>query len=100
MPPDPEEDVMDHTTFDTLTRRASTLSLVAGFASPLAAGAKTKAKKKLKKKQRQKCQAQVGRCELFLAAACDGDPECLATRPPCCTLLAACDFPAFLTCLV
>jgi hypothetical protein len=91
---------MDHATFDSVTRRASMFSLAAALASPLAAGAQNTAKKKLKKKQRQKCQAQVGRCETFLTADCKGDPACLATRPPCCTLLDTCAFTAFLACLV
>lgn len=90
---------MDHATVDSVTRRASMFSLAAALASPLAAGAKTTAKK-FRKKQRQKCQAQVARCETFLTADCKGDPACLATRPPCCTLLDTCDFPAFLACLV
>lgn len=102
---------MDDVAFDTVTRRASLLSLgatglAAAFAGPLAAGAKNKAKKKLRKKQLQKCQAQVGQCDAIFTTNCEASSEnpdelqeCLDTFLPCCALFSTCGFNAWRACL-
>jgi hypothetical protein len=89
---------MTQQTFDTLTRRASMLTLGAGLAAlagPLAASAKNKSGKKARKK----CKKQVGQCRDAITEQCSGNPDCADPQLPCCDSLGSCNFQGFVDCL-
>jgi hypothetical protein len=99
---------VDPSFFDTLTRRASLLTLgSAGVAAALGIPTVTSAKKKHGKgKNKGKsgdpnalCKKQVGQCTDFFEAACQGNPDCLATVDRCCPTLGSCDLAGFFECV-
>jgi hypothetical protein len=97
---------MDSRTFDTLTRRARSAgnrraslkalgaaTLVAAFATPLAAEAGT-----CGKKVKKRCQQLKAQCIASVEGFCESE-GCLAKRLPCCDSMATCNASAALDCL-
>jgi hypothetical protein len=82
--------------FDTITRRASLISLGAVGLATFAADAKKK--KSASKKAKQKCQKQAGQCMATFASLTD-DPSALAQVKGCCALAGNCDIVGFYYCL-
>jgi hypothetical protein len=110
---------MSESTFDAFSRRAGEAisrrgSLVTLGGAALAAlvampdmgvaGKSSKNKNKNNKRKQKKqtlklCQQQVGECQTFMNAACQGD-ACGVIVAVCCPLLGTCQNEAFFTCLV
>lgn len=107
---------MNETTFDAVSRRAGTVvsrrgslltlggaALVAVMATPgsTLAGKKNRKKnrKKAKKQAFKLCKKQVGECQTFMNAACNG-AGCGEVVAVCCPLLGTCQNEAFFTCIV
>jgi hypothetical protein len=61
--------------------------------------AKRKQKKQAKKQSLTLCQQQVGQCQTFINAECEGN-GCGTVVAVCCPLLGTCQNEAFFTCLV
>jgi CDP-diacylglycerol pyrophosphatase len=83
--------------FDTLTRRASLLTMgagVAALAAPVAAQAR-----KAGNKANKKCKKQVGQCRKSVIDTCEGNQECEDAQLPCCEFLGKCNFTGFANCL-
>jgi hypothetical protein len=60
---------------------------------------KNKSKKQAKKQSLKLCQQQVGQCQTFIKAECQGN-GCGTVVAVCCPLLGTCQNEAFFTCLV
>jgi hypothetical protein len=60
---------------------------------------KNKSKKQAKKQSLKLCQQQVGQCQTFINAECQGN-GCGTVVAVCCPLLGTCQNEAFFTCLV
>jgi hypothetical protein len=94
------------TTIDTLTRRASLLTLgtaglIAELARPFAVSARKKhGKSKGKKVDPDKlCKKQIQQCLDFLTPKCGEDARCVATANLCCPVLGDCEFAGFFDCV-
>lgn len=96
---------------EAVSRRSSLVTLgVAALAAMVAlpgsgvAGKPSNNKNKKQKKQAKKqslklCQQQVGQCQTFITAECEGN-GCGTVVAVCCPLLGTCQNEAFFTCLV
>jgi hypothetical protein len=92
--------------FDTVTRRATTLSRRrwlrvlggAGLASALAAPAATSARK-VRKKVRNTCQQHAAQCRAGVEDSCTGNAACLEGHLPCCEHFAQCRADVGVVCL-
>jgi hypothetical protein len=60
---------------------------------------KNKKQKQAKKQSLKLCQQQVGQCQTFINAECEGN-GCGTVVAVCCPLLGTCQNEAFFTCLV
>lgn len=109
---------MSESTFDAFSRRAGeavsrrTSLLTLGGAALAAMAARpgnslagkknrkrnAKAKKKAKQQSFKLCKPQVGECQSFMDAACEG-AVCGTIVAVCCPLLGSCQNEAFWTCL-